>query len=145
MRIETINNENFKGNIFITTKISKKAKKTQKFLGDILEKEYCGKSFKSIIKEMPFDAYISCKNPTKKAINPFLTVFLEKKESKNSIGLYSMTHLKSKQPNEIERLHNITYNFAQACEENKNKPPFNRREADAHIAEQIVNRFFNKK
>lgn len=145
MRIETINNENFKGNIFITTKISKKAKKTQKFLVDTLEKEYNGKSFKTIIKEEPFDAYISCKNPSKNAINPCLTVFLEKKETKNSIGLYSLTHLKFNQPNEIERLHNITYNFAQVCEENKNKPPFNRKEANAHIAEQIVNRFFNKK
>ena len=44
-------------------------------------------SFKEVVKTMPFDAYISCKNPTKKAINPCLTVFLEKKESENIIGL----------------------------------------------------------
>ena len=145
MRIGTINNENFKGNVFVTTRISKKAKNTHKFLAEVLNEKYNGKSFKEVIKTMPFDAYISCKNPTKKAINPCLTVFLEKKESENSIGLYSITHLKFSKPNEIERLHNITYSFAQACEENKNKPPFDKRESNAHLAEQILKGFFNKK
>jgi hypothetical protein len=94
---------------------------------------------------MPFDAYISCKNPTKKAINPCLTVFLEKKETKESIGLYSITHLKYNKPNEIERIHNIISDFEKACEDNKNRKPFNRKESVCHIAEQILSGFFNKK
>ena len=136
---------NFKGNVIITTQISKKAKKTQKFLADILEQKHNSKSFKEIMQQMPFDVYISCKNPSKKAINPCLTVFLEKKETKEHIGLYSLSRLKSNQPNEIERIHNITYEFAKACEENKNKSPFNKREANMYLAEQILSGFFNKK
>ena len=136
---------NFKGNVIITTQISKKAKKTQKFLADILEQKHNGKSFKEIMQQMPFDAYISCKNPSKKAINPCISVFLEKKGTKNQVGLYSLTHLKARQPNEIERMHNRLYEFAQACEENKNKSPFNNHEANMYLAEQILSGFFNKK
>ena len=145
MQILNNQNINFNGNVIITTRISKKAKNTHKFLAEVLNEKYNGKSFKEIISKMPFDAYISCKNPTKKAINPCLNIFLDKKESKNSIGLYSLTHLNFNQPNGIERLHDITYNFAQACEENKNKPPFNKKESNTHIAEQILKGFFNKK
>ena len=97
------------------------------------------------MQQLPFDAYISCKNPSKKAINPCISVFLEKKGTKNQVGLYSLTHLKARQPNEIERMHNRLYEFAQACEENKNKSPFNKREANMYLAEQILSGFFNKK
>ena len=145
MQILNNQNINFNGNVIITTRISKKAKNTHKFLAEVLNEKYNGRSFREVIKTMPFDAYISCKNPTKKAINPCLTVFLEKKETKENIGLYSITHLKFSKPNEIERLHNITYSFAQACEENKNKPPFNKKESNAHLVEQILKGFFNKK
>ena len=145
MQILKNQNINFNGNVIVTAKISKKAKKTQQFLADILETKYNGKNFRELISKMPFDAYISCKNPTKKAINPCLTVFLEKKETKENIGLYSITHLKYNKPKEIERIHNTIFNFAKACEDNKNKPPFNKREAVEHVAKQILSGFFNKK
>lgn len=135
----------FKGNVIITTQISKKAKKTQKFLADVLEQKHNGKSFKDVIRDMPFDAYISCKNPSKKAINPCLSVFLEKKGTKNQVGLYSLTHLKYNNPNEIEKIHNRLYEFAQACEENKNKPPLTRKEATLNIEDFIYNEIYGTK
>lgn len=143
MKVSLNNSQsNFKGNIIISTHISKKAKKTQKFLEELLEQKHNGKSFKEIMQQMPFDAYISCKNPSKKAINPCISVFLEKKETKNQVGLYSLTHLKARQPNEIERMHNRLYEFAQACEENKNKPPLTRKEATLNIENFIYNEIY---
>lgn len=143
----SINNSQsaFKGNVVITTHISKKAKKTQKFLADILNEKHNGKSFKEIIKDMPFDAYISCKNPSKKATNPCLSVFLEKKGTEKQVGLYSLTHLKYNNPNEIERIHTRIYEFAQACEENKNKPPLTRKETTLNIAKYIYNEIYGTK
>ena len=143
MKVSLNNSQSiFRGNVFVTTPISKKAKKTQKFLADILEQKQDGKSFKDIIKKMPFDAYISCKNPTKKAINPILTVFLEKKENKKQVGLYSVTHLKFNQPNEIKRMHSRLYEFAKACEENKNKQPLTRAEASETIGRVIFQEIY---
>ena len=145
MSINTINNTNFKGNVFITTNISKKAKKAQNFLASLLNEKYNGKSFKNVIKNMPFDAYISCKNPTKKAINPVLTVFLEKKETKKQVGLYSITNLKCNKPQEIERMHQVLSDFAKACEENKNKPPLTRKENILTIEKFIYKTIYNTK
>ena len=145
MQILKNQNINFNGNVVVTARISKKAKKAQQFLADVLDKKCNGKNFRELISEMPFDAYISCKNPTKKAINPCLTVFLEKKETKESIGLYSITHLKYNKSNEIERMHNIISNFEKVCEDNKNKKPLNKKESNCYIAEKILSGLFNKK
>ena len=57
--IQLQNNTIFKGNIYITTNISKKAKNTHKFLAEVLNEKYNGKSFREVIKTMPFNAYIS--------------------------------------------------------------------------------------
>ena len=94
---------------------------------------------------MPFDVFIYCKNPTKKAINPQLSFYIRTEETPTQIGLWALKHLNYSEENKSEKLRDFLLNFNSELEKNKGKLPLNQKERNGHLADLIISGLFNKK
>ena len=136
---------NFQGKFFEPKNISKKAYKTKNMLSEILHTKINGKSNSDLLKNLPFDVFIYCKNPTQKAINPRLSFLIETQETPNQIGLLALKHLNYKDKNNVEKVRDFILNFKQAYEKNRGVPPLSNREKNVKLAELILLGYFNNK
>ena len=133
----------FNGKFIKPKNISKKAYKTQNMLKEVLHTKIDGKTNAEFIKNLPFDVFIYCKNPTKKAINPRFSFLIETEETPKQIGLCGLKHLSSFEENKAEKLRNFILDFNQAFEKNKGILPLKEKEKNAKLADLIISGFFN--
>ena len=145
MKVTDMCGINFQGKFIEPKNISKKAYKTKNMLKEILHTKINDKTNHELIKTLPFDVFIYCKNPTKKAINPRLSFFIQTKETPKQIGLWALKHLNYNEENKVEKLRDFLLNFNNALEKNKGKLPLSQKERNGHLADLIVSGFFNKK
>ena len=145
MKVIDMCSVNFQGKFIEPQNISKKAYKTKNMLSEILHTEINGKSNSQLLEKMPFDVFIYCKNPSKKAINPKLSFYIETEETPKQIGLWSLKHLKFSDKNKIEKLRDFILNFDRAYKENKGVFPLKNSAANGRIGDLIVSGFFNKR
>lgn len=136
---------NFQGKFVEPKNISKKAYKTKNMLEEVLYKDFEGQSNAELLKSMPFDVFIYCKNPTQKAINPRLSFLIETEETPNQIGLWGLKHLYFRNEGNVENLRDFILNFNNAYEKNKGFKPLNNAAANGKIGDLIVSGFFNNK
>lgn len=136
---------NFQGKFIEPKNISKKAYKVQSMLEEVLYKNFEGQSNAELLKSMPFDVFIYCKNPSKKAINPRLSFYIETEETPNQIGLWGLKHLYFKNEGNVEKLRDFILNFNCAYKKNKGVLPLKNAAANGKISDLIVSGFFNKR
>ena len=145
MKVTDMCGINFQGKFIEPKNLSKKAYKAKNMLEEVLHTKIEGKSNSDLIKSLPFDVKIYCKNPTKKAINPQLSFYIETEETPKQIGLWGLKHLKFREKNNAEKLRDFILNFNQAYKENKGVLPLKNSAANGKIGDLIVSGFFNKK
>ena len=145
MKVQNVCSIDFNGKFIEPQNISKKAYKTKNMLREILHTKFNGKTNAELVKEMPFDVFIYCKNPTKKAINPRLSFYIETEETPNQIGLWGLKHLYFKNEGNVEKLRDFILNFNCACKKNKGVLPLKNAAANGKIGDLIISGFFNKR
>ena len=145
MKVIDMCSVNFQGKFIEPKNISKKAYKTKNMLSEILHTKINGKSNSDLLKNLPFDVFIYCKNPTQKAINPKLSFLIETDETPNQIGLLALKHLNYKDENYVEKVRDFILNFKQAYEKNRGVLPLSNREKNVKLAELILLGYFNNK
>lgn len=134
---------NFQGKFIEPKNISKKAYKTKNMLREILHTKINGKTNAELVKEIPFDVFIYCKNPSKKAINPSFSFLIETEETSKQIGLWGLKHIVYSDENKAKKIRDFILNFNQTLEKTKGVLPFNKKQKDAKLAELIFSGFFN--
>lgn len=107
---------NFRGN-FILPKLPTKAVKSKKLLKTIVEEN------KTILKPMPFDVLVSCKNASKKTINPKFQLHIEK-EGYNTLNVfYGNTKVDGRDKNPAEKVKNFIQTFNEQYNRHKDIKP----------------------
>lgn len=144
MKVTDMCGINYQGKFIEPKNISKKAYKTKNMLDEILHTKFKGQSNTELLKSMPFDVFIYCKNPSKKAINPRLSFYIETEETPKQIGLWGLKHLEFNETNKVEKLRDFVLNFNQAFKKYKGTLPLNEKEKNAKLAEMILSGYFNK-
>lgn len=143
MKVTDMCSINFQGKFIEPKNISKKAYKAKNMLEEVLHTKIDGKTNAEFIKNLPFDVFIYCKNPTKKAINPRFSFLIKTEETPKQIGLWGLKHLSSFEENKAEKLRNFILDFNQAFEKNKGILPLKEKEKNAKLADLIISGFFN--
>lgn len=121
---------------FILPKISAKAVKTKQLLNSIVSENA------PIIEQLPFDVVITCKNPSRKAINPKF-VFYTEKEGYNSLNVfYGKVSVEGKDENPKEKVKNFILTFNEQYNKYKNMKP---KSPTEHIIYSIERGIYNLK
>lgn len=135
----------FKGQFVEPKNISKKAYRAKSMLDEVLHTKINGKTNAELIKKLPFDVFIYCKNPTKKATNPYFSFLVETEETPEQIGLIGLKHLTYSEDNKPEKIREFVLNFNKAFEKNDGVLPLTQGQKNAKLAELILLGYFNKK
>ena len=92
MLVQNVSQVNFDGKFRYGHMKSKQKRELDK----ILTTEINGVSNEKLLKKMPFDVDVYCPNPTRKAIYPRFTFYIQHK--KRGVPLFGMIKLNSKNP-----------------------------------------------
>lgn len=90
---------------FILPKLPAKAVKSKKLLKIIVEEN------EKMLKSMPFDVVVSCKNASKKTINPKFQVYTEKEGCNTLNVFYGHITVDGKDKNPAEKVKNFIQTF----------------------------------
>lgn len=102
---------------FILPKISAKAVKTRQFLNNIVAENA------PVLESLPFDVAVSCKNPTRRAVNPKF-VFYTEKEGDDSLNVfYGRVKVDKKDKKPAEKVKNFILTFNEQYNKYKKMKP----------------------